>query len=185
LIEILRLSNMTNSNVKSDRLATLLLFSNCCRLTHCEEDVSHLKRSIIFSIYIFLFSIELQMVLVDIKLEEQCECSVATTITMILQRVLMAWHYKAGCKRKSSHAFPKESKNKIYKLAIRWQILCLYWMRWILIETRAGQVRTFSSTSRVRVPQDDQTVSSAESVSLLVRCLHFEDLETRSSYKEI
>ena len=74
------------------------------------------------------------MVLVDIKLEEQYECSVATTIMMI-QRVLMAWHHKAGCELKSSRAFPKESKNKIDKLAIRWQILCLYWMRWILIET--------------------------------------------------
>jgi hypothetical protein len=58
------------------------------------------------------------MVLVDIKLEEQYECSFATTIMMI-QRVLMGWHHKAGCELKSSHAFPKESKTKIDKLAIR------------------------------------------------------------------
>jgi hypothetical protein len=65
------------------------------------------------------------MVLVDIKLEEQYECSVATPIMMI-QRVLTAWHHKAGCELQSSHAFPKESKNKIEKLAIRWQILCFH-----------------------------------------------------------
>ena len=73
------------------------------------------------------------MLLADVKLEEQYEWSVATTIMMI-QGVLMAWHHTAGRELESSHAFPKESKNKIDKLAIRWQILCLHWMRWILIE---------------------------------------------------
>ena len=76
------------------------------------------------------------MLLVDIKLEEQYVhvFSVATTIMMI-QRILMAWHHKAGCELKSSHAFPKEINNQIDKLAISWQILCLHWMRWILIES--------------------------------------------------
>ena len=62
------------------------------------------------------------MVLGDIKLEEQYECSVATTIMMI-EQVLMAWHHKAGCELKSSHACPKESKNKIDKLVIRWILI--------------------------------------------------------------
>ena len=62
------------------------------------------------------------MVLGDIKLEEQYECSVPTTI-MLIQWVLMAWDHKAGCKLKSSNACTKESKNKIDKLVIRWILI--------------------------------------------------------------
>ena len=54
------------------------------------------------------------MVLVNIKLEEQFECSVATAI-MIMQRVLMAWRHEAGCELQLSHAFLEESKNETTK----------------------------------------------------------------------
>ena len=51
------------------------------------------------------------MVLVDVKLVEQYECSVATT-TMIMQLALMTWLYEAGCELVLSHAFPEISKTE-------------------------------------------------------------------------
>ena len=51
------------------------------------------------------------MVLVDIKVGEQYECSVVTTIT-IMQRVLMVRRHDASCELELLHAFPEESKNE-------------------------------------------------------------------------